>query len=192
MAKLYFHYSAMNAGKSTMLLQVAHNYLERKMHPYLLKPALDNRDGSDVISSRIGVSKKCDVFTPQENLFEKIQNKHSVQAIDCVLIDEAQFLSKEQVWQVAQVVDDLDIPVMAYGLRTDFRGELFPGSQALLAIADDLREIRTIDESGKKATMVLRFDEDGKVAQDGPQNLIGGNESYRSVTRKKWRELMNQ
>lgn len=182
----------MNAGKSTLLLQVAHNYSERNMHPYLLKPAFDSRDGEGTIGTRIGLSKPCDTFTEDEDLYDKISNHHVQTPTHCVLVDEAQFLSHDQVWQLGRVADDLGIPVMTYGLRTDFQGKLFPGSQTLLAIADDLREIRTIDESGKKATMVLRLDEDGAVIKDGPQNLIGGNESYVSVSRKRWREAMGE
>jgi len=190
MAKLYFHYSAMNAGKSTSLLQVAHNYHERGMHAYLLKPAFDNRDGHGTIGSRIGLSKTCDTFEVTENLFEKISQHNSSKTTSCVLVDEAQFLSAEQVWQLACVADDLNIPVMTYGLRTDFQGKFFPGSERLMAIADVLREIRTIDETGKNATMVLRLDENGEVIKDGPQNLIGGNERYVSVSRKEWRRKM--
>lgn len=192
MAKLFFHYSTMNAGKTTMLLQVAHNYIERGMNPYLLKPALDNREGANTISSRIGLSKDCELFTEDEDIYARIQSTHEENTIHCVLIDEAQFLSPEQVWQLAKVVDDLNIPVMTYGLRVDFRAQLFPGSSELMAIADELREIRTIDESGKKATMVLRLDENGTVLKEGPQNLIGGNETYKSVTRKRWKEVMSK
>lgn len=190
MAKLYFHYSAMNAGKSTSLLQVAHNYHERGMHAYLLKPAFDNRDGHGTIGSRIGLSKECDTFETAENLFDKVQEHHDQEPTSCVLVDEAQFLSSDQVWQLACVADDLGIPVMTYGLRTDFQGKFFPGSERLMAIADVLREIRTIDETGRNATMVLRLDDNGNVIKDGPQNVIGGNERYVSVSRKEWRKKM--
>lgn len=190
MAKLYFHYSSMNAGKTTQLLQVAHNYSERGLDTLLLKPAFDNRDGVDVISSRIGISKPCVLFEPTDNLFELIKSQYS--DVSCVLIDESQFLSKDQVWQLSDVADKLHIPVMTYGLRVDFRSQFFPGSAELMAIADVLREIRTIDESGKNATMVVRLDQDGQVIKDGPQNVIGGNESYRAVSRKEWKRLMDK
>lgn len=182
----------MNAGKTTQLLQVAHNYIERGMNPYLLKPSLDDREGTDAISSRIGVSKDCELFTEDEDLYIRVQSHNQEKTLHCILIDEAQFLSPDQVWQLARVVDELNIPVMAYGLRVDFRAQFFPGSAELMAIADELREIRTIDESGKKATMVLRLDEHGKPIKEGPQNLIGGNETYRAVTRTRWREAMNK
>jgi len=181
----------MNAGKSTMLLQVAHNYEERGMNAYLLNAQLDNREEVGKIASRIGVTKDCDTFTPEEDLYQKISEKHVEDPIVCVLIDEAQWLSGDQVWQLTRVVDQLGVPVMSYGLRTDFQGKLFPGSQALLAVADDLREIRTICHCGRKAIMVLRLDEDGKVIKEGPQNFVGGNESYDSVCRRHWQEAMD-
>ncbi len=190
MAKLYFHYSAMNAGKTTLLLQTAHNYEERSLSPLLLKPGLDQREGSQLIQSRLGVSKPCLTFENDTDLCNLVSAHNSEENIDVVLVDEAQFISKEQVWQLGRVVDDLNIPVLCYGIRTDFRGELFIGSMYLLALADVLREIRTIDETGKNATMVLRLDENGKVIKDGPQNFVGGNESYKSVSRKEWRKAM--
>lgn len=190
MAKLYFHYSTMNAGKSTVLLQAAHNYHERGMQAYLLTARFDNRAGDGKIASRIGISSKADTFDADSDLFEKIQVRLRSAPFACVFIDEAQFLSRDQVWQLARAVDDLKVPVMCYGLRVDFRGELFPGSAALLALADEMREVRTICHCGKKATMVVRQDESGKALHDGAQVLIGGNEAYVSLCRKHWREAM--
>lgn len=190
MAKLYFSYAAMNAGKSTVLLQVAHNYTERGMYPYLLNTGKDNQGNEGQVSSRIGIAKKSDMFSKEEDLFLKIKEKHSRQKIDCVLIDEAQWLSAKQVWQLSQVSDELKIPVMCYGLRTDFQGKLFPGSQELLAVADELREIRTICKCGKKATMNIRLDSEGNPVQDGPQNLVGGNETYDTACRKHWKKMV--
>ncbi len=191
-AKLHFHYSAMNSGKSTLLLQAAHNYSERNLVPYLLKTELDDRDGVAVIGSRIGIKKACDTFKKHDNLLEKVSARLADGPIDCVLVDEAHFMTADQVWQLAKVVDDLNIPVMAYGLRTDFQAKLFPGSAELMAIADVLREVRTIDESGKNATMNLRIDADGNAVTEGPQEQIGGNESYKSVSRKEWRRRMGR
>ncbi len=188
MAKLYFQYSTMNAGKSTVLLQAAHNYSERGMKPYLMTAKLDNRAGKGKIESRIGINEKSEVFSHGENLFLKLQKKLELTSIDCVFIDEAQFLTKEQVWQLARAVDDLKVPIMCFGLRVDFRGELFPGSATLLAISDEMREVRTICHCGKKATMVVRKDHSGKVITAGEQIQIGGNETYVSLCRRHWRE----
>ncbi|PHQ98182.1 MAG: thymidine kinase [Marinosulfonomonas sp.] len=190
MAKLYFHYSTMNAGKSTLLLQASHNYVERGMNTYLLTAKLDVRAGSGRIESRIGIGKDADTFTPDSDLFAMIAKKLEAGKVACVFIDESQFLSKEQVWQLARAVDDLGVPVMCYGLRVDFRGELFPGSAGLLALADEMREARTICHCGKKATMVVRCDEDGNVLRDGAQVQIGGNETYVSLCRRHWREAV--
>ncbi|MFT4716125.1 MAG: thymidine kinase [Paracoccaceae bacterium] len=190
MAKLYFHYSTMNAGKSTILLQAAHNYGERGMQTYLLTFNLDDRAGSGRIASRIGFGDEADIFDASTDLLKAIENRISKGPCACVFIDEAQFLSKEQVWQLARAVDDLKIPVMCYGLRVDFRGELFPGSAALLALADEMREVRTICHCGKKATMVVRNGPDGKALKDGEQVQIGGNETYVSLCRKHWREAV--
>ena len=184
MAKLYFSYSAMNAGKSAILLQAAYNYRERGMSPLLFTAAIDDRDGMGKIASRIGLSQEARLFSSTTDLFADIER---LLPADCVLIDEAQFLSEEQVWQLARVADDLGIPVLCYGLRTDFQGKLFPGSAALLAIADALREIRTICWCGRKASMVLRLGEDGKVIREGDQIAIGGNETYVSLCRTHWR-----
>lgn len=188
MAKLYFHYSTMNAGKSTLLLQAAHNYRERGMETYLITANLDDRAGQGRIESRIGIGSDADTFSSGENLFTKIQSKLKTTDISCVFIDEAQFLEKQQVWQLARAVDDLGVPIMCYGLRVDFRGELFPGSAALLALADEMREARTICHCGKKATMVVRRDAEGKALKDGKQVQIGGNETYVSLCRRHWRE----
>lgn len=190
MAKLYFHYSTMNAGKSTLLLQASHNYQERGMETYLLTAGFDNRAGTGKIGSRIGISAQADTFAPDEDLFAKLETRLKKGAVSCVFVDEAQFLSAKQVWQLARAVDDLHVPVMCYGLRVDFRGELFPGSAALLALADEMREARTICHCGKKATMVVRQDGSGNVVTDGAQIQVGGNETYVSLCRKHWREAI--
>jgi len=191
MAKLYFNYSTMNAGKSTILLQAAHNYRERGMDTYLLTARLDDRVGKGQIGSRIGITADADMFDTNSNLFEMVEARRIEGPFVCILIDEAQFLSEDQVWQLARVVDDLKIPVMAYGLRVDFLGKLFPGSAALLALADEMREIRTICHCGKKATMVVRQDQDGNTLTAGEQVQIGGNEAYVSLCRRHWREAVN-
>lgn len=188
MAKLYFHYSTMNAGKSTILLQAAHNYRERGMQTYLITAQFDNRAGEGRIASRIGIGDPADTFAEGEDMFAKIAARLDAGPCACVFIDEAQFLSRDQVWQLARAVDDLHIPVMCYGLRVDFRGELFPGSAALLALADEMREVRTICHCGKKATMVVRLGPDGVALRDGAQVQIGGNETYVSLCRRHWRE----
>ena len=190
MAKLYFHYSTMNAGKSTILLQASHNYRERGMDTYLLTARFDNRAGEGRIGSRIGIGAEADTFDADDDLFAKIEARRAAGEFACVFIDEAQFLTREQVWQLARVVDDLRVPIMCYGLRVDFRGELFPGSAALLALADEMREVRTICHCGKKATMVVRRGADGKAMRDGAQIQIGGNETYVSLCRRHWREEM--
>jgi thymidine kinase len=190
MAKLYFHYSTMNAGKSTILLQAAHNYTERGMVPFLLTAALDQRAGQGVIASRIGLSMPAGVFGQHSDLFAMINARLDQGPVACVFIDEAQFLSPAQVWQLARAVDDLRVPIMCYGLRVDFRGQLFPGSATLLALADEMREVRTICHCGKKATMVVRLGPDGRALRDGAQVQIGGNESYVSLCRKHWREAV--
>lgn len=188
MAKLYFHYSTMNAGKSTLLLQAAHNYRERGMTPYLMTARLDTRAGDGQIGSRIGIASAADTFGRDEDLFGKLSDRLTAGPIDCAFVDEAQFLTEDQVWQLARAVDDLGVPVMCYGLRVDFLGQLFPGSATLLAIADEMREVRTICHCGKKATMVVRLDADGAVMTGGEQVQIGGNETYVSLCRRHWRE----
>lgn len=187
MAKLFFNYSTMNAGKSTMLLQASHNYRESGMQTYLITAQFDNRAGEGRIGSRIGIGEAADTFAPGEDLFAKIVARQALGPVACVFIDEAQFLTREQVWQLAQAVDDLKVPVMCYGLRVDFQGNLFPGSAALLAWADEMREVRTICFCGKKATMVIRRGPDGRALRDGDQVVIGGNETYQSLCRRHWR-----
>ncbi|RGP38878.1 thymidine kinase [Pseudotabrizicola alkalilacus] len=190
MAKLYFNYSTMNAGKSTLLLQAAHNYRERGMETYLITAQFDNRAGEGRIASRIGIGDPADTFAPDEDMYAKLKARIALGPVSCVFIDEAQFLSKEQVWQLACAVDDLSVPVMCYGLRVDFQGQLFPGSAALLAWADEMREVRTICHCGKKATMVVRKGPDGRALRDGDQVVIGGNETYVSLCRRHWREAV--
>jgi thymidine kinase len=190
MAKLYFNYSTMNAGKSTVLLQAAHNYRERGMVPYLITAQLDNRAGEGRIASRIGIGQDADTYDDAEDLFVKIETRLNAGPCACIFIDEAHFLSHDQVWQLARAVDDLGVPVMCYGLRVDFQGQLFPGSAALLALSDEMREIRTICHCGKKATMVVRQDASGVVQREGAQVQIGGNESYVSLCRRHWREAV--
>ena len=190
MAKLYFNYSTMNAGKSTVLLQASHNYRERGMQTYLLTAQLDHRAGEGRIASRIGISDDADMFDVTSDLFKVLKERLTAGPLACVFIDEAQFLSEAQVWQLARAVDDLKVPVMCYGLRVDFQGKLFPGSAALLALADEMREVRTICHCGKKATMVVRQDQHGNVLHEGAQVQIGGNESYVSLCRRHWRAAM--
>lgn len=183
-AKLYFIYSTMNAGKSTLLLQASYNYRERGMETYLLTARLDDRAGAARIASRIGLSSAAEMFDAATDLYARLQGRD----VACVFVDEAQFLTPEQVRQLARAADDFGAPVMCYGLRVDFRGELFPGSAALLALADDLREARTICHCGRKATMVARLDADGRALFSGEQVQIGRNETYVSLCRRHWRE----
>lgn len=191
MAKLYFYYSAMNAGKTTTLLQSAHNYHERGMRTLLLTPRLDTRAGEGVVASRIGLSAKGTVFGRDDDLEAIARADIAARGpLGCVLVDEAQFLAKAQVWQLSEIVDALGVPVLAYGLRTDFRGELFEGSQYLLAWADNLVEIKTICHTGRKATMVVRVDASGRAVKDGPQVEIGGNDRYVSVSRGEFKKIM--
>ncbi len=190
MAKLYFYYSAMNAGKTTTLLQSAHNYRERGMRVAILAPRLDDRAGAGVVASRIGLRSDAVAFERHDDLEAWVKSdiaRHG--KLDCLLVDEAQFLTRTQVWQLSEVVDTLRIPVLCYGLRTDFRGELFEGSQYLLAWADELSEIKTICHTGKKATMTVRVDEHGHAVHDGPQVEIGGNERYVSVSRAEFKKI---
>lgn len=188
MAKLYFNYSTMNAGKSTVLLQASHNYRENGMETYLLTAKFDGRAGAGRIASRIGIGSDADTFGDTDDLLAKISQRQDQGTIACVFVDEAQFLTPAQVWQLARAVDDLNIPVLCYGLRVDFRGELFPGSATLLALSDEMREVRTICKCGKKATMVIRQDDQGQVVTHGAQVQIGGNETYVSLCRRHWRE----
>jgi thymidine kinase len=189
MAKLYFNYSSMNAGKTTVLLQSAHNYRERGMTPLLFTPRLDDRYEVGRIKSRIGLQSEAVVFDPDTDLFEHTRSELQDGNIHCVLVDEAQFLKREQVYQLTDVVDRLHIPVLCFGLRTDFRGELFEGSQYLLAWADELNELKTICHTGKKANFVVRVDEDGYALREGAQVEIGGNERYVSVSREEFKNV---
>lgn len=191
MAKLYFNYATMNAGKTTMLLQASYNYQERGMRTLLFVAGHYRKDGEGYISSRIGLEEKAEMFRDEDDMFQRVQDRIDAHPIHCVFVDEAQFLTSDQVWQLARVADRLGIPVMCYGLRTDFQGKLFPGSEALLAIADDLREVRTICRCGKKATMVVRLGEDGKVARQGEQVAIG-KDVYVSLCRPHWEEEMGR
>lgn len=191
MAKLYFYYSAMNAGKTTTLLQSAYNYHERGMRTLILTPQLDDRHGVGVVASRIGLKASGHMVDRDDDLLRVARDDISARgALHCVLVDEAQFLSRAQVWQLSDIVDQLHIPVLAYGLRTDFRGELFEGSRYLLAWADNLIEIKTICHTGKKATMVVRVDDHGRAVTDGPQVEIGGNERYVSVSRAEFKKIV--
>ena len=189
MAKLHFYYSTMNAGKSTSLLQSNYNYNERGMNTLLLAPAIDTRYGAKKITSRIGLQAEAVAFSSDEDLYQLIKqalNKNN--NIKCVLLDEAHFITKDQVQQLAYATDDFNIPVLAYGLRTDYMGEPFEASKYLLALADQLIELKTICHCGRKATMVLHTDDKGKILRKGEQFVIGGNESYIAVCRKHFRE----
>jgi len=191
MAKLYFSYAAMNAGKSTLLLQAAHNYRERGMEVLLLTSALYRGAGDGHISSRIGISAEATLYTQDTDLFALVRARMDAGRLDAIFVDEAQFLTKDQAWQLARVADHLGMPVLAYGLRTDFRGELFEGAAALLAIADNLREVRTICECGRKATMVVRLGPDGKALTEGDQISIEKT-TYVSLCRRHWEERMGR
>ena len=188
MAKLYFNYSSMNAGKSTMLIQANHNYMERGMNPVIYTSNLDSRFGKGEIVSRIGLKSKSNTFDVKTDIYNDILTFKENNLIDCVLIDEAQFLTKNQVDQLGKIVDELDIPVLAFGIRTDFQGNLFEGSKYVLAWADNLKEIKTVCHCGRKATMVLRVDDEGSIVSDGSQIEIGGEERYVSVCRKHFKE----
>lgn len=192
MAQLYFYYSAMNAGKSTSLLQSAYNYQERGMTVAIYTAALDNRFGLGKVSSRIGLAMDAHIFNPEFNFTEHVQQLKAAGRLDCVLLDEAQFLSKTQVRQLTDIVDELRIPVLAFGLRTDFLGETFAGSEALLAWADKLIELKTICHCGRKANFVVRLDAEGNAATAGSQVQIGGNESYVSMCRQHFKHLVWQ
>ena len=190
MAKVYFYYAAMNAGKSTVLLQSSYNYRERGMRTLLFTPSIDTRYGTGRIESRIGLRSSAISLRACDDLVARVRTEHQTQPVACVLVDEAQFLSPEQVWQLADVADSLDIPVLCYGLRTDFQGKLFPGSATLLGIADDLTELKTICYCGRKATMNLRIDQDGHAAKEGDQVEIGGNNRYIATCRRHFKEAL--
>ncbi|MBI3441715.1 MAG: thymidine kinase [Proteobacteria bacterium] len=184
MASLYFKYAAMNSGKSTQLLQAHYNYLERGMHPIAMTARLDHRAGEGKIAARIGLDLPASTFDKTTDVFSFIRQQHAHKPVDAVVIDESQFLSEEQVFQCARIVDDLDIPVLCYGLKTDFLGKLFPGSEALVRLADNLEEIKTVCWCGKKATQTARVGCDGVVVRSGAQIAIGGNDMYTSLCRK--------
>lgn len=184
MAKLYFYYAAMNAGKSTTLLQADFNYRERGMATMLWTAAHDDRSGEGKIGSRIGLEAKANGYSPDTDLFSASKQELKRRKLDCVLVDEAQFLSRDQVLELCRIADEIGLPVLTYGLRTDFRGELFPGSAALLALADALVELKAVCECGRKATMNLRVDNKGRAVAAGAQNEIGGNDRYVALCRR--------
>jgi thymidine kinase len=188
MAKLYFYYSSMNAGKSTSLLQSSYNYKERGMNTLVLAPKLDDRYGGGKVTSRIGIETEAVTFSSGDDLFDVVENANSNDPVHCVLIDEAQFLTRQQVFQVGEVTDRLNIPVLAYGLRTDFQGEPFEGSKYLLAWSDNLKELKAICHCGTKATMVVRLDQHGNAVREGSQIEIGGNDRYVSMCRRHFKE----
>jgi thymidine kinase len=196
MAKLYFYYASMNAGKSTTLLQANFNYHERGMRTMLRTAAIDDRslvtDGGTAIESRIGLHAAARRFTPQTDLFEQVSALHAIEPLSCVLVDEAQFLSPEQAWQCADLADKADLPVLCYGLRTDFRGDLFPGAAVLLGIADSLVELKAVCHCGRKASMNLRVDERGLAVSQGDQTEIGGNERYVALCRRHFSEALGR
>lgn len=192
MAKLYFYYSAMNAGKSTALLQAAYNYRERGLRSLLMTPQLNTRDGAGVISSRIGLQAEAIAFSESDSLLEICRKENDEERVACVFVDEAQFLSRRHAYHLSEIADALSIPVLAYGLRTDFQGNLFEGSQHLLAWADVITEIKTICHCGSKATMVLRIDSNGRPIRGGDQIKVGGNESYVSVCRRHFKAGISQ
>ena len=192
MASLFFYYSSMNAGKSTTLLQSSHNYQERGMRTLVLTPEIDDRFGQGKVRSRIGLEAEAVLFQKAEDLLQIVNSKLEEGPLHCVLVDEAQFLTKDQVSQLCRVVDQLEIPVLAYGIRTDFKGELFEGSLHLLAWADNLAEIKTICHCGRKATMVVRLDAEGNAVKEGAQIEIGGNDRYLSLCRRHFHEMRNE
>ncbi|WP_114521806.1 thymidine kinase [Altererythrobacter sp. ZODW24] len=191
MAKLYFYYASMNAGKSTTLLQADFNYRERGMQTMLWPAKLDDRSDDKAIESRIGLGADAHRFEDSTDLWERVNASHAVEPLDCVLIDEAQFLTKEQVWQCARLADEAAVPVLCYGLRTDFQGELFPGSASLLGIADSLVELKAVCHCGRKASMNLRVDEGGAAVKAGAQTEIGGNDRYVALCRRHFSEALD-
>jgi thymidine kinase len=192
MSKVYFYYSAMNAGKSTVLLQSSYNYRERGMRTLLFTPALDTRAGNGRIESRIGLASEAIALAEGDNLLERVGAAHAGESVACVLIDEAQFLTPEQVRQATDIADILRIPVLCYGLRTDFQGRLFPASAQLLAVADNLIELKTICHCGRKATMNLRVGADGRAVTEGAQVEIGGNDRYVAMCRRHFKEAFGR
>lgn len=192
MAKLYFYYSAMNAGKSTLLLQSSFNYQERGMRPLIMTAAIDDRAGIGKVASRIGLSAEALIFQETDDLFTIVQQAHHQERCHCILVDEAQFMTRDQIWQLSDVVDHLNIPVLCYGIRTDFQGNLFEGSKWLLAWADVLQELKTVCHCGRKANMILRLDQNGNPIREGDQIAIGGNDLYSSVCRKHYKEAFQK
>ena len=190
MAKLYFYYASMNAGKSTTLLQANFNYRERGMATMLWTAALDQRGNEQAIESRIGLGADAHRFDAETDLFERVSAAHKAQPLACVLIDEAQFLSEAQVWQLARMADQSDIPVLCYGLRTDFQGALFPGAKVLLGIADSLVELKAVCHCGRKSSMNLRVDDSGAAVKQGAQTEIGGNDRYVALCRKHFAQAL--
>ncbi|MFN4134457.1 MAG: thymidine kinase [Novosphingobium sp.] len=190
MAKLYFYYASMNAGKSTNLLQADFNYRERGMATMLWTAAIDDRGGDRAIESRIGLNAEAHRFSSDTDMWAAVKAAHLIQPLSCVLVDEAQFLTRRQVWQLARLADEAGIPVLCYGLRTDFKGELFEGSAALLGIADTLVELKAVCHCGRKATMNLRVDESGGAVRAGAQTEIGGNDRYVALCRKHFSEAL--
>ncbi|HEY8605285.1 thymidine kinase [Tsuneonella suprasediminis] len=190
MAKLYFYYASMNAGKSSNLLQAAFNYGERDMRVSLWTAAIDDRPGFGAISSRIGLASDAHRFDGTTDIAGRVEEDHANEPLHCVLVDEAQFLTKAQVWQLAHLADAVGIPVLCYGLRTDFQGELFPGSAVLLGIADSLVELKAVCHCGRKATMNLRVDASGNAVKQGAQTEIGGNDRYLALCRKHFSEAL--
>lgn len=188
MAKLYFYYASMNAGKSTTLLQADFNYRERGMNTMLWTAALDNRYGQGYVTSRIGLQTGAHKFGPDTNLLDAVKAMHAETPLACVMVDEAQFLSRDQVFQLADVADLVGIPVLCYGLRTDFQAQLFPGSAALLGVADSLIELKAVCECGRKSTMNLRVDASGAAVREGAQTEVGGNDRYVALCRKHFLE----
>lgn len=189
---MYFYYSAMNAGKSTTLLQSSFNYRERGMNAVIFTAEIDDRDGIGKVSSRIGLQSDAHLYNSNTDMFEAIDRIHNDEKVHCIMIDECQFLNKQQVYQLTEVVDKLHIPVLCYGLRSDFLGELFEGSQYLLAWADKLIELKTICHCGRKANMVIRMDEHGNAIAEGDQVAIGGNDRYESVCRLHYKEALGK
>jgi thymidine kinase len=192
MAKLYFYYASMNAGKSSTLLQADFNYRERGLQTMLYTAAFDHRAGEAIIGSRIGLQAGAHTYEAQTDLRAEVESEVKKRGVDCVLVDEAQFLTRAQVLQLAGVCDDLDVPVLTYGLRTDFQGNLFEGSGALLALADALIELKAICDCGRKATMNLRVDEDGRAVKAGEQTEIGGNDRYLALCRRHFMERLRE